>query len=240
MNSSALCLAFGLLAAHSFAAGVAPLADSVAGEKLARELRNLQPAENAEVSGTLRISKPNSAEKILPLRLKVILLPGGGWKSVYEARLPNGGTESLIILHATNQPPKFELQRGDAVDLITETNSTAAFAGSDFTLLDLGLEFFHWPGQSLFTKEMRKGRGCDVLQSVPAQTNFYARVLSWIDQETSGLLMAEGYDRRGKVLKEFEVKSFKKVAGQWQVREMEIRNRQEKTSTRLQFEFDQQ
>jgi len=87
---------------------------------------------------------------------------------------------------------------------------------------------------------MRKGRGCHVLASSPAATNLYSRVLSWIDEETSGLLMAEGYDAGGKVLKEFEVKAFKKVAGRWQVREMEIRNRQEKTGTRLQFDFEQQ
>jgi hypothetical protein len=63
-------------------------------------------------------------------------------------------------------------------------------------------------------------------------------VLSWIDQEQGGLIMAEGYDARGKLLKEFEVKSVKKVAGQYQVSEMEMRNRQDKTSTRLQFKFD--
>jgi hypothetical protein len=240
MKALTLCLTLGLLASHSFAAAGALIGDPAAGQKLAHELRTLQPTENAEISGALKISRPNSPEKTLPLRLKVILLPAGGWKSVYQARLSNGGTESLIILHTTNQVPQYELLRGDSVDSIKETNSTATFAGSDFTLLDLGLAFLHWPNQILVTKEMRKGRGCDVLESRPARTNLYARIVSWLDQETSGLLMAEGYDARGKLLKEFEVKSFKKVAGQWQVREMEIRNRQEKTSTRLQFEFDKQ
>ena len=105
-------------------------------------------------------------------------------------------------------------------------------------MLDLGMEFWHWPKQVLVTREMRKGRGCDVLESRPERPALYARVLSWIDQETSGLLMAEAYDSTGRILKEFEVKGFKKVAGQWQVREMEIRNRQTKSVTRLFFNFD--
>jgi outer membrane lipoprotein-sorting protein len=104
--------------------------------------------------------------------------------------------------------------------------------------MDLGTEFFHWPRQVLTKREMRKGRGCDVLESRPARPALYSRVVSWIDQETSGLLMAEAYDASGRLLKEFEVKGFKKVAGQWRVREMEIRNRQLKTATRLQFQFD--
>nr|AIA12901.1 Unknown Function [uncultured bacterium] len=124
------------------------------------------------------------------------------------------------------------------------SKATNRFAGSDFALLDLGLEFFSWPTQVIVMREMRKGRGCDVLESRPAHPSLYSRVVSWIDQESRaqgqpGLLMAEGYDSNGKLLKEFEIKSFKKVAGRWEVSEMEIRNRQTKGSTRLQFDFGQ-
>jgi len=238
MRIASLCLAMMMSFAARSPAGGVPIDDPVAGEKLARELRGMQPQENAELTGTLRISKPNSLERVLPLRMKVTVMPAGKWKSVYEVRLANGGVESLAILHATNQPPQYELRRGDAVDAIVATNSTAPFAGSDFMLLDLGLEFLNWPTQIVIAKEMRKGRGCDVLESRPARTNAYARVLSWIDQETSGLLMAEGYDARGKLLKEFEVNSVDKATGR--VRKMEMRNRQEKTGTRLQFEFDKE
>jgi len=232
----ALCLSC-FLTIGVLAAPAPVLNDEAAGQKLAAALRSLQPSESTEFSGALRISRPKSAEVNLPLKTKVSVLPGGGWKSIYEARLPNGGIESLTILHAMDQPAAYELRRGDSVDGKIESDRTVSFAGSDFTLLDLGMGFLNWPSQMLVTKEMRKGRGCDVLASIPATTNLYSRVLSWIDQETSGLLMAEGYDARGRLLKEFEVKSFKKVAGRWQVREMELRNRQTKTSTRLQFEF---
>ena len=36
----------------------------------------------------------------------------------------------------------------------------------------------------------------------------YARVLSWIDFETSGIILAEAYDQNGKLLKEFSIQDF--------------------------------
>jgi hypothetical protein len=121
--------------------------------------------------------------------------------------------------------------------------ATNVFAGSDFALVDLGLEFLHWPNQVLVTKEMKKSRGCYVLESRPAVTNLYSKVISWLDEETSdrgtpGLVLAHAYDANGKLLKEFEVREVKKVAGQWQVEEIELRNRQTKGSTRLRFDFN--
>ena len=52
--------------------------------------------------------------------------------------------------------------------------------------------------------------------------------------------MVEARDAKGAVLKEFEIKSMKKVAGQWQVKEMELRNRMTEARTRLLFDFDTQ
>ena len=89
------------------------------------------------------------------------------------------------------------------------------FAGSDFWLADLGLEFLNWPTQRLLRKEIRRGQSCAVLESVnphPAP-GAYSRVVSWIDIETDGIINAEAYDSKGKLLKEFAVTSLKKVRG---------------------------
>jgi hypothetical protein len=104
--------------------------------------------------------------------------------------------------------------------------------------MDLGLEFLHWPAQRLIRTEMRKGRVCHVLESLCLKppTNAYARVVSWIDKETGGLLLAEAYDKGNRLMKEFAVRSFKKVEGQWQLQEMEIRS--VKTGRRTRLEFD--
>jgi hypothetical protein len=213
--------------------------DPVEGQKLAREMRSVAPTEEVTLKGVLRVSAPKSEPREFPVDMKIV--PGvGSWKVTYSAKLPGGKTETLTVHHLADKPNDYEWRRGENVERFNGASATNSFAGSDFALLDLGLEFFHWAKQALVTREMRKGRGCDVLESQPAQVTLYSRVLSWIDQDTRaqgnpGLLMAEAYDKRGAILKEFEIKGIKDN----QVSEMEIRNRQTKTSTRLQFSFDE-
>ncbi|HEY3932691.1 MAG TPA: outer membrane lipoprotein-sorting protein [Verrucomicrobiae bacterium] len=112
------------------------------------------------------------------------------------------------------------------------------FAHSDFWIADLGLEFFHWPEQKILKHEMKRGRSCQVLESTNPNpsTNGYSRVVSWIDNETLGIVHAEAYDFKNKLLKEFDPKSFKKVNGRWELQEMEIRNIQTGSRTRLEFD----
>ena len=225
--------------AFTFAAAPPQLDDPIEGENLALQLRSLAPANDVEFKGALRISRPGAESRDVPITSKVIV-GEHDWTSIYTASSARGGEETLRIRHLTDQPNEYSWKRGDNILKLNSSEATNQFAGSDFAFVDLGMEFLHWPEQILVRREMRKGRGCNVLESRPAQPGSYARVVSWIDQETSGLLMAEAYDSAGKIIKEFEVKGFKKVAGQWQVREMEIRNRQTKTATRLQFDFDKE
>jgi hypothetical protein len=133
--------------------------------------------------------------------------------------------------------PRWTKDRSDFV-------ATLSFAG-DFGVADLGLEFFHWPKQKILKHEMRRGRACKVLESTnpdlsstnPFPPICYSRVVSWIDNESGGIVQAEAYDAKGKLLKEFAPKSFKKVNGQWELQEMEIRNVQTGTRTRLEFDL---
>ena len=114
-----------------------------------------------------------------------------------------------------------------------------SFANSDFSLCDLGLEFFHWPEQKILKKEVKRSRGCSVLESTnpDPSTNGYSRVVSWIDEETLGIVQAYAYDAKGKLLKEFYPKDFEKVNGQWQVQEMEMLNDQTGSRSRLVFDL---
>ena len=116
------------------------------------------------------------------------------------------------------------------------------FAGSDFWLADLGLEFLHWPQQRVLKKQMRKGLSCDVLQSINPQAGpgGYSRVLSWIAinrPEDIVIVHAEAYDAQNKLLKEFDPKKVEKVNGLWQLEEMEIRNQPTGSPTKIEFNY---
>jgi hypothetical protein len=217
----------------------APLNDAAAGAALAAEVRNARPNTEAEFRGWLKIRRKNEpAEQILVLSR--ITPETNAWRSTYIASRA-GSMEILVVLHAPGQTNlyrhgRFEGTNAPAGDPPPCDRIWQPFDGSDFLLADLGLEFLHWPGQVLIQNEMRKNRACHVLESRPAVTTSYARVRSWIDVETGGVLMAEAWDDTGRRVKEFEVRSFKKSGDQWQLQEMEVRDL--KTRSRTTLEFD--
>jgi hypothetical protein len=209
------------------------------GQSLAAELRSLRPAQSGGFRGVLKTRDRQGRARQVPF-MSQITTGEASWTIDYKTeRTTNQAAERLRVVHHTNQPNQYFY--GLAPSVLSSEQAAIPFAGSEFYLIDLGLDFFHWPQQRLVKKEMRKGRPCQVLSSEPspgAATNGYARVLSWIDTETGGLLLAEAYRPGDQLLKEFEVRSFKKVAGQWELHEMEIRNVQTKSRTRLEFDLE--
>lgn len=113
----------------------------------------------------------------------------------------------------------------------------APFANSDFWFADLGLEFLHWTGQKILKRESSHTRICNVLESTNPNpsTNGYSRVVSWVDEESDGIVHAEAYDSKNKLLKVFDLKSIGKKNGIWQPELMEMENVQTGSRTWIDF-----
>lgn len=216
------------------------------GQALAAELRSQRPAENLTTTGSLRLRDSDGKwGEPVPVRMEV-RLGEDYWRTQYQAFDRNQALqETLIVMHTEQRPNRYDYLRvpktgATTGPAITLEGAAAAipFAGSEFWLSDLGLEFLHWPQQRVLKHEMRKGRSCRVLESVNANSapGGYERVWSWIDLEHRGILRAEAYDSNRKLVKEFSIGNFKKVDGRWQLKSMEIRN--EKTDARTRLEFD--
>jgi hypothetical protein len=244
-----LLAAMNLLAAGGGAAATTnDLSDAeIQGRKLAQQLCEARPVENFTNTGALKIKKQGSAWANHPIRFQLNITPTN-WGIVYCSDYPtnndilstSSSASILEITHNGNQPNEYLLQEGSCLAVVIRGSDTMRpYADSDFWIADLGLEFFHWPQQKLLKKEVKRSRGCSVLQSTnPGPfTNGYSRVVSWIDNESSGIVQAEAYDFKNKRLKEFAPKSFKKVNGQWELQEMEIRNVQTGSRTRLEFDL---
>jgi hypothetical protein len=221
----------------------------IQGRQLARQILEQSPVTNFSQTGILKIRDEKKKNSELLLTYALVVSPTN-WMSIYEVQ--SGGwdcttNESLRITHAENNTNYYDHSLKVRSGMITPKISGGSlasietmipFAGSDFWLCDLGLEFFHWPEQKILKKEVRRSRGCTVLESTNPSANGYSRVVSWIDGETLGIVHAEAYDANGKLLKEFDPKSFKKVNGQWELQEMEIRNVQTGSRTRLEFDLE--
>ena len=226
MNAPCSLLAWGLVCLLSLSPGPVPAAEQpyrlenepelaldltgLNGPDLAAELRSLMPAESTMGKGALRIREPDGRRHSIPFRYRIVL-DQDVWHSVYE-RPPTGDIpgEKLAVVHSPDQPNRYLLWKNWRPDDITQepelllgSEAMVPFAGSDFWLADLGLEFLHWPEQELVTDlkiRMRKGRPCRILDSTnPASdAGGYLRVRSWIDTRTGQPILAEAYDAEGR------------------------------------------
>ena len=129
---------------------------------------------------------------------------------------------------------------GEAPDAFYPPTKSIPFAGSDFWLCDLGLEFFHWPQQKVVKKEFHRQCACTVLESTnpnPAPGS-YSRVVCWIDEDSLGIVEAFAYDAKGNKLKNFYPKNFEKVNGQYQLESMVMENLQTGSKSVMEFDLD--
>jgi hypothetical protein len=99
-------------------------------------------------------------------------------------------------------------------------------AGTALTWMDLTLSFLWWPdGKTIGITEVLE-QPCYVVDAhAPAgQTTPYASVRMWVDTRAAMMLQAEGYDALGDPLRRISVKSFKKINGEWMIKDLEIRD----------------
>jgi hypothetical protein len=212
------------------------------------ELLTQGPDQNSTNSGQVRIRDRDGKEMELPARFEVVCT-STNWTSIYEIlNAPGGRTKvKLEVVHTGAQPNRYRLSEwsnagstnANARELAPD-QTMAPFAGSDFWVADLGLEFLHWPEQRLLKKEMRHSKSCDVLESRNPQPapNGYARVVSWVTIEgPHGIVHADAYDSRNEVIKSFDPTNLEKINGDYQLAEMEMRNRKTGSQTWIKFDL---
>lgn len=216
-------------------------------QSLVRDLLAQIPTKSTVITGSLRTTDADSRRG--EVKVTFTVQPGtNGWLGIFETTGTNRiGFEKLVVMHGVDQPNRYlytrvrDLQNPTAA-AVTLSGPEAAipFAGTDFWLSDLGWEFLHWPEQRLVRNAkitMKLGRSCWIMESVnprPTETD-YARVISWIDRESGGLIYAEAFDSQRRLHKVFSLKRFAKN----QVKEMGIDNRKADSRTRLEFSFDE-
>lgn len=216
-------------------------------QEIVEIIRSRVPVKKIESQGVLKIRAPKAKMRSVPIHFEVKPLSEDSWESVYEAILPEGRLERLLIRSYINHPNEYILRTKSEKESEWKTDkiqpgeeSAVSFAGTDFWLCDLGLEFLGWSDQLLLKREMRKGRPCRVIQSAPEERTgmMYARVVSWVDNESDGIVMAQSYNEFNKRLKEFEVQSFKKVEGVWQLKKMTIYDNLSDSRTTLEIDLE--
>lgn len=208
------------------------------GKALTGRMTSMQPDKNSVTTGTLTIRRPRMPEATVPVRFE-IQAGDSKWVSIYEAPQATNAISLLRVSHAESQPNRYRIIQNGLEKQIAATETMVPFAGSDFWVADLGLEFLFWPEQRVLRKEIRRGQSCSVLESRnpnPAP-GAYARVLSWVDIDTGGIINADAYGKDGKQMKQFVAQRFKKVQGQWEVKQIEMNDSRTGSRTTLTFDL---
>lgn len=244
LASASLLFLLGTLGSNpGFAA--APDKEVERGQALARAIRGVRPAQATASKGTLRMRTPDGRRTAVPIEVRVEL-GSNTWSTVYQANFPDGRRETLTVVKPDEAPPHFVLHRAGGDGNVTEIRPQrpdemfAPFAGTDFWFVDLGMMFLNWPEQRWIGREIRRTRSCNMLESrnpLPAP-GAYSRVVTWVDDDTQGIVRAEAYDAQNRLLKEFSPGSFARIGARYELREMEIRNDQTDSRTILEFEVD--
>ena len=248
MNAIPGLLAAVLLAAHPLHASQASEEENAAGQALASELRSGMPATDSEIHGTLIIVSGDKTTEV-PVSCQVKRLEDGTWETLYRTK-PQGvmAAEELVVIHSTNGPNRYLYTRAASATAslpqakpLPEEQLSGLLAGSDFSFGELGMEFLHWPQQLRLKGQMRLGQPCYVLESRNPRPGPIARIRSYIDEESGGLLLAEAYDAEGRIVKTFSLhgSSFKKVNGQWRLEKMEMRDKNRHSRTTLKFDINE-
>jgi hypothetical protein len=213
---------------------------------LVAELLAQTPDRSITNTGHVRIRDANGDTRQIPLRSE-IRLASNNWTSSYEIP-PSAGSSAGVrvsIIHSSGQPNRYELSEpapsGAVYPVARQLMANQImmpFAGSDFWIADLGLEFLHWPKQRVLKQEMRHSTSCRVLESTNPHPvpGGYARVVSWIENERPhGIVHADAYDAKGELLKCFDPSKVVKLQGEYQLKEMEMRNAKTKAHTWIEF-----
>jgi Outer membrane lipoprotein-sorting protein len=232
-----LCVSICLL---SFAVGATAettndLSDAeIQGRQLAQKIFELQPTENFTNTGVVKVN--DGAGKKFEIRFEMRIKAELTNSFITYATLSTNvsyNNEELSVSHPNNNKVSY----GYGGNQFTKFKS---FANSDFSAYDLAMDFIYWPAQKILKKDVHRSRGCIVLESTNPNptTKGYSRVVSWIDEESLGIVEAYAYDANGKLLKDFYPKDFKKVSGQWQVQTLVMENVQSGSRSRLEFDLN--
>lgn len=101
----------------------------------------------------------------------------------------------------------------DLVKPLSANDKKSSFVGSDFAYEDVSGRHWSEDRHSLLGEETLGDWTCWKIESVPVEDDYFAKKISWIDQESGLVVREEYYDDKGEQLKLFEVLEIQDVDG---------------------------
>ena len=182
-------------------------------------------AENAEEILQAARMNPTSHPATLHARIR-----GEGSSTPLTIRLKNRviayeftSPEESILLKLDPTETKLSEKSAGVIKAISENHLHESIRDTGVTYEDLSLGFLYWPRPVLQGEQIIRTRPAWTIDlQAPAKEPLYGVARVWIDKESGAILRIEGYDKKGLLLRRFEVISAQKIDGLWMLKQMRI------------------
>ncbi len=179
-------------------------------EELLKEARLQPTAHPITLSAEIR-----GGEEPLPLIFKI-----AQGQIAYLLQDPE---EKIILTLRKNQTALTDTQAGKT-DSLSNDQRYQNIRNTGVTYDDLSLGFLYWPHPHLTKSEQLRGTKAFVLELFPPADDHgpYSSARLWLEANSGAPLRMEGFDKKGNLLKRFEVISAQKIDDLWMLKEMRI------------------
>ena len=131
--------------------------------------------------------------------------------------------DQVILLTLNPEETRLSEQRDGTVRKIAPSRLHDPIRDTGVTYEDLSLGFLYWPRPVVQGEEVVKTRPAWKIDlQAPAGEPLYGVARVWIDKESRAILRIEGYDKKGLLLRRFEIISAQKIDGLWMLKQMRI------------------
>jgi len=193
-----------LIALVALVLALLPLAGSAQEPDAAAILDGVRlAAVDRELNGQLRKEDGTT----IPFRLIL-----SGSQVIYRFNNP----DETLRVELKDSTSTLKQDEGGKTHLIAGSQLTERVRGTDLSYEDLSLHFLYWANPKVEGEKTVKGFSCWIIlvQHVGRDSN-YTSVRMWVTKDGNGLLRAEAFNSKGKLVKRFEVISGQKVEDKW-------------------------
>jgi hypothetical protein len=137
----------------------------------------------------------------------------------YEFTAP----EQAILLKLQPGSTKLMEKKNGSIRTLSGRELHQEIRDTGVTYQDLSLGFLYWPLPLLQGEETVKTRPCWKIDlQAPSDEEVYGVARVWIDKNSGAILRIEGYDKKGLLLRRFEIVSAQKIDDLWMLKQMRI------------------
>jgi len=194
-------------------------------------LSHAAPPNAEEILASARLN-PAGQHMVLDASLK-----GDRTKTPFTITVADGAVrysfqdpEQELILKIDDNGPVLSERSGGKTAPVRPARFDENVRNSGLTFEDLTFRFLYWKNPKLIGDEQLVTGPAWKLELQAPRDSQYGAVRLWIGKDNGALFKVEGYDKKGVLLRDFQVIQVQKLGDQWMLKNMRVRLKNPETN----------